>query len=49
MVVEQNKALVMDGEKVKDPSSYPWHVAIYRQTDLRGGGSIISERYVLTG
>lgn len=46
---EGTEGFAIGGEQVINPSLYPWHVAIFVQGKYGGGGSLISESFVLTG
>ncbi|XP_055606772.1 ovochymase-2-like isoform X1 [Uranotaenia lowii] len=39
---------IIGGDVVAKPDLYPWHVAIFISEVYQGGGSLISERHVLT-
>lgn len=46
---EGTEGFSIGGEQVINPSLYPWHVAIFVQGKYGGGGSLISDSFVLTG
>ncbi|XP_038120560.1 prostasin [Culex quinquefasciatus] len=45
---EGTEGFSIGGEQVINPSLYPWHVAIFVQGKYGGGGSLISDSFVLT-
>lgn len=45
---EGTEGFAIGGDQVSNPELYPWHVAIFTQGTYVGGGSLISDSFVLT-